>query len=261
MSGNSWQDKLKAAGKQATDRASEWVRELEGDEPAEKFESAVGRIGASVSSRRKFPEATYVGTVRVSNAAARAIARISNPDEEPWLIIGTGIGAEGFLVAFEDRLAIIKTGLLTSSVAGAFGGERTTVIDFTDITGIEYNSGIFHGVLEVLTASYEGSKNKDFWRGKSNPDKSADSNDPHTLSNTLPLTKLDYKSGAAAIQDLRSRITKAKKRETTVVANVAVPEGAPSRADELKKFSELLAAGAITQEEFETAKQAILGSL
>jgi hypothetical protein len=260
MSGETWQERLMAAGKQASDRASEWVQDLEGNEPADKSQSAVSRIGGSVSSRRKFSDATYVGTLRVSNAAARAIARISNPGESPWLMVGTGIGLEGVLVAFEDRLAIIKTGLLTSAMAGSLGGERTTVIDFTDITGIEYNSGIFNGVLEVLTASYEGSTNKDFWRGKRDP-RNSNSNDPHTLSNTLPLNKLDYKKGAAAIQDLRSRISKAKRRETSVVANVTVPDGAPSRADELKKFAELLAVGAITQDEFDAAKQRILDTL
>lgn len=259
MPEESWQEKLKAVGKQASERAGEWVADLEGDDAAEKLESAVNRTGRAISSRRKFPSATYVGTVRVTNVAVRAIERISNPDEEPWLIIGGGDGA-GCLVAFEDRLAIIKTGIITGLLAGSFGGERTTIIDFTDITGIEYNSGIFTGVLEVLTASYEGSKNKDFWRGTFDS-RNADSNDPFTLSNTLPLTKPDYKKGAAAIQELRSRISQAKRRDTTVVANVTVPATEAGPADQLKKFADLLAAGVISQEEFEAAKRSILGNL
>lgn len=45
------------------------------------------------------------------------------------------------------------------------GAARRTFM-FHDVTGIEYNSGMHTGVLEVLTPSYQGSANKDFWRGK-----------------------------------------------------------------------------------------------
>lgn len=256
MAGSDWRDKLKAAGKQA----GAWVTDVEGgaaklEVGVAKIESAAGRL----SGRQKYPEATYVGTVRLTNAAARAIERVSNPDETPWLIVGGGLG-EGCLVAFDDRLAIIKTGAITGLMAGAMGGERTTVIHFTDITGIEYNSGIMTGVLEVLTASYEGTKNKDFWRG-TGAGRNADSNDPFVLSNTLPLVKSDYKQGAKAIQQLRDRINRAKSRETTVIANVTVPDGAASGADELKKFADLLAAGAISQDEYDAAKRRILEAL
>jgi hypothetical protein len=259
MTGDSWQDKMKAFGKDASDRVGDWVANLEGDDASEKLTSAANQAGRTLSSRRKFPDATYVGTLRVTNAMMRAIQRVSNPDEKPWLIIGGGDMA-GCLAAFDDRLAIIKTGALTGLIAGAMGGERTSVIYFVDITGIEYNSGIVTGVLEVLTASYQGSANKDFWRGTLDS-RNADSNDPFVLSNTLPLSKTHYKSGAPAIQELRDRISKAKRRETTIVANVTAPVVQVSSADELKKFAELLEVGAITEDEFDAAKRRILDAL
>jgi hypothetical protein len=259
MPGDSWQDRMRSFGKETSDRVSDWAANLEGDDLETKLESAVSQAGQALSSRRKFPDATYVGTLRVTNAMARAIHRVSNPDEQPWLIIGGGDMA-GCLVAFDDRLVIIKTGVFTGLVAGAMGGERTSVIYFVDITGIEYNSGLMTGVLEVLTASYQGSANKDYWRGTLDS-RNADSNDPFVLSNTLPLMKSHYKSGAAAIQELRDRISKAKRRETTVVANVTAPASQASPADELKKFSDLFAAGAITQDEFDAVKRRILDAL
>jgi hypothetical protein len=249
MSSPDWRQKLKAAGKQA----GAWATDVDGG--SAKLDSALGRL----SGRHKFPEATYVGTLRMTNAATRAVERILNPEEAPWLIIGGGAG-EGCLVAFEDRLAIIKTGAITGLVAGSMGGERTTTIYFTDITGIEFNSGMLNGVLEVLTASYQGTSNKDFWRGTTDS-RNADSNDPFVLSNTLPLLKSDYKKGAKAIQELRNRISKAKSRETTVIANVSMPAVPTSSADELKKFADLLTVGAISQEEYDTAKRRILETL
>ena len=86
---------------------------------------------------------------------------------------------------------MIKVGLATSFMAGALGGGRITTFPFTEITGIEYNAQILSGVLEVLTPSYQGTANKDYWRG-TNKSRNADANDPWTLSNTLPLARSTY---------------------------------------------------------------------
>jgi hypothetical protein len=145
----------------------------------------------------------------VTDKAARSLARLSSPGEEPWLVLAPG-GASGVLAAWDDRLAIVKTGALTSFMAGSLGGERAAVFHFVDITGIEYNSGLISGVLEILTPSYHGTANSDFWRG-THRSRNANSNDPFTLSNTLPLPKPLYQAWTADIQTLRSRIAAFKR--------------------------------------------------
>jgi hypothetical protein len=86
-------------------------------------------------------------------------------NERPLFIVAEG--QAGGLVAFEDRCMIIKKGALTGWMAGSVGGGRVTTFMYTDITGLEYNSGWINGVLEILTPSYQGTANKDFWRGSS----------------------------------------------------------------------------------------------
>ena len=186
----------------------------------------------------------------VTEAARKAIAGIALPDEQPWLIINPG-GGVGVLVAFEDRLAIIKVGALTSFMAGSLMGGRNTVFYFNDITGIEYNSGLMSGVLEVLTASYQGSANKDFWKGTLKS-RNADSNDPFTLSNTLPLAKFEYEKWRGDIAQLRKRIADSKR---TVVVQAPT---ASSMSEEIAKLAQLHADGLLSDEEFATAKTRLI---
>lgn len=186
----------------------------------------------------------------VTEAARKAIAGIALPEEHPWLIINPG-GWTGVLVAFEDRLAIIKVGALTSFMAGSLMGGRNTVFYFNDITAIEYNSGLMSGVLEVLTASYQGSANKDFWQGTLKS-RNADSNDPFTLSNTLPLAKFEYEQWKGDIAQLRKRIADSKR--TVVVQEPA----ATSMADQIAQLAKLHADGLLSDEEFAAAKSRLI---
>lgn len=166
-------------------------------------------------------------------------------------------GAAGLLAAWDDRLAIIKTGAMTSFMAGSLGGERSATFHYVDVTGIEYNSGFVNGVLEVLTASYSGSANRDFWRG-SNASRNADSNDPWTLSNTLPLGKAEFNVMQADISELRSRIAKAKQPTVMVQSQApAAPAGA-GMAAQIAELAPLRDAGALTDEEFVEAKKRVI---
>ena len=196
-------------------------------------------------------------TGRLSRKADLAIRRQCHGDEQPWLIL-TSSGGAGTLVAFDDRLAIIKTGAMTSLMAGSLGGERSATFHFSDVTGIEYNSGFLNGVLEVLTPSYNGSANRDYWRG-SNRSRNADSNDPWTLSNCLPLSKVEYNAALQDVNELKARISRAKQVNVHVVA--PAPATAPSGdglADQLRKLADLRDAGVLTDEEFAAAKARVL---
>ena len=183
-------------------------------------------------------------------------------DADPWLILVSSAGA-GLLVAWDDRMSIIKTGALTSFMAGSLGGQRTATFHFRDITGLEYNSGIVSGVLEVLTPSYGGTSNKDYWRGSSSS-RNANSDDPWTLSNTLPLDKSEYRAAHAQFLELRRRVSEAKAGGGSAAATPA--PAAPSThaargvTEELSRLAALYEAGILSPEEFSQAKQIVLGS-
>lgn len=191
----------------------------------------------------------------VTPAAQQALHGHTRPGERPWLVIAPS-GFGGMLAAFDDRLLILKVGLMTSWLAGSLGAGRVATFPFIEITGIEYNGGIMTGVLEILTASYSGTKHHDFWRG-TNDRRNADSGDPFTLSNTLPLGRAEYEQALPGINDLRSRIIRAK--SPTVEVRVASNGPATSStADELAKLAALRDRGDLTAEEFARMKARLL---
>lgn len=225
---------------------------LQSAESAAAAESAAQeRVAAAKSSH--WPATTVKG--KLSRKASEAILRQCIDTEQPWLIL-TSSGGAGTLVAFDDRLAIIKTGAMTSFMAGSLGGERSATFHFTDITGIEFNSGFVNGVLEVLTASYSGSANKDFWRG-SNQSRNADSNDPWTLSNCLPLLKSEYNAYLTEINELKARVSSSKQR-TVQVAAPPPPPPSDGLAEQLQKLAGLRDAGILSEDEFAAAKARLL---
>lgn len=191
---------------------------------------------------------------RPSPKATAAVLRQCNGDERPWLIL-TSSGGAGTLAAWDDRLAIIKTGGLTSFMAGTLGGERSATFHFPDITGIEFNSGFVNGVLEILTASYSGSANRDFWRG-SGQSRNADSNDPWTLSNCLPLSKDEYNECLPEINALKARVSRSKQRTVELPTPVSAPTG--DLASQLERLVALHASGALSDGEFAAAKARLL---
>lgn len=174
-------------------------------------------------------------------------------DEIPRFIISTGLGT-GVFVAFDDRCMIIKSGAVTSFMAGSLFGGRISTFHYGEITGIEYNSGLINGVLEVLTASYEGNKNKDFWRGTFKS-RNADSNDPWTLSNCLPLDKPTYNLAQNKLNELRNLISKSKQKTVIIEKDTSAVRDV---ARQLKELSDLFQSGVLTEAEFAEAKSRII---
>lgn len=174
--------------------------------------------------------------------------------ELPWFIINGGI--DGRLFAFDDRLVISKTGGMTGFMAGAMGGGRETVFHYTDITNIEYNSGFVNGVLEVLTPSYQGSANHDFWNSGKNG-----SRNPHELSNCLPLPKALYQQVQPRIKELQRKVAEAKRPQVVVQQAVPVPAAGGGLADELSKLADMHQRGLLDDDEFKAAKQVAIAKL
>ena len=173
--------------------------------------------------------------------------KLNSPNgKAPWLVITSG--SDGALAAFDSELIILKIGALTGFMAGATGGGRVTHFPYRQITTIEYNSGFLHGVLEVLTASYSGDINKDFWNfNKSNRGQ----NDPRQQNNTLPLSKITFNQITGQLSKIRDLIEKTHTGNPT--------ENFGGLGDEIEKLSELHKKGILTDDEFKEAKKRIIG--
>lgn len=200
--------------------------------------------------RSKTPLSTLVAAVTIGNATERSLEEIyreCRPGEVPEFVIGEG--SAGTLVAFKDRCLIIKKGPLAGWMAGSMGGGRSTTFLYSHITGVEYNGGMFAGVLEILTPSYQGTANKDYWRGTTKG-RNADSNDPWTLSNCLPMPRATYELVRGRLDDLRSMVADAAKPQITVQADVS----RGSLGEELGKLADLHRSGVLDDDEFKLAK-------
>lgn len=189
--------------------------------------------------------------------ALQLIKEHCGPGEAPWLVVHATGQSSGELVAFRDRCMIIKTGAMTGFMAGGLGGARVTTFYYRDVTGVEYNSGMLTGVLEILTSSYQGSANKDFWRGTLSS-LNADSNNPFTLSNALPMDKSVYAKALPYINQMRAMITQTRDAGAQQGAGSASRPDASNMADELSTLAALHESGALTDAEFAEAKQQAL---
>lgn len=229
------------------------LQEVEASAPAVGNKTKSAKEQRQEDFDRSFPNTQMFGPAP-RGALLEAMEKSSLNGEAPWLLVNSGGGA-GALFAFEDRLVIAKVGALTSFMADSFGAGRVSTIPFTQITGIEYNGGMASGVLEVLTPSYQGSKNQDFWRGTGGK-RNTDRNSPWTLSNTLPLGVVDYGKAESAINELRSKIIAFQRPSVTVTS---APAPAQDLAGQIANLKQLLDQGVLTEAEFQQAKQKLLG--
>lgn len=228
------------------------AREAKKAQDAEETAAQVALAAEEKAAKEELaPEAYYrdinLSGKRPSARAHRVLLENAKSDEKPWFVLGAGMN--GVLAAFEDRLYIIKTGGLTSFMASSFGGGRVTAFYYDQITGIEYNSGIINGVLEVLTPSYQGTNNHDFW----NLDKNTD---PYKLSNALPLDKTSYKAALPQLSELREKVTNFRRGLAQPQVEKQVSSG--GLVAELKELAELKAQGVLSEDEFVAAKAAAI---
>ncbi|SIS11610.1 SHOCT domain-containing protein [Williamsia sterculiae] len=189
-----------------------------------------------------------------------SIHRHSHDGELPWFVINSGM--DGLLAAFEDRLLISKTGAMASWMAGSLGGGRETIFPYSDITNIEYNGGFMNGVLEVLTPSYQGTANHDFWRSSGKSRNSA-SDDPRTLSNCLPLLKSVYQQAQPRLNELHRKMAESKRPQVIVqqsapATTAAEPAGI---AAQIEKLADMHQRGLLDDDEFKAAKRGLIAKL
>lgn len=217
--------------------------------------AATHQARADAAAEAAWTQVRVVGN-QPNSKTWKAIREHAAPGEVAWFVVGAETSG-GALAAFADHCMIVKVGAMTSMMAGSFGGGRITTFPYGEITGIEYNSGMLNGVLEVLTASYQGSANKDYWRGTFKSVNS-DSNNPWILSNTLPIGKPIYQQALPLLNEMRAKIAEAKR--PTVVMNAPLPpsNGSGGLADEIGKLAALRDQGVLSEQEFQAAKQAAI---
>ncbi|MET4610656.1 hypothetical protein ABIC28_001634 [Rhodococcus sp. PvR044] len=258
-------DHLTASGFPADVR--EAVQAHEADVAAQKAAAAdadaAQKAAAAAAEQARRGRRGEVDTVggNLKEKGWQTIADHSAPEELPWFILN-GESA-GFLAAFEDRLIIAKVGGMAGFMSGSLGGGRVTTFPYTDITNIEFNSGMLTGVLEVLTPSYQGTGNHDYWRS-SNKARNKASDDPWTLSNCLPLAKAVHKTALPRINEMQRKIADAKRPQIVVqhapqvapAAAAAAPSG--GLAEELQQLADLHGQGMLDTEEFAAAKRAAI---
>jgi hypothetical protein len=198
---------------------------------------------------------TLVGS-QLKRAALKVLADHSAPGELPWFILNSA--GRGLLAAFEDRLIIAKVGALTSIMAGSMGGGRVTTFPYAEITNIEFNSGLINGVLEILTPSYQGSGNHDYWRSMMKGTNSA-GDSPWTLSNCLPMENWLHTEALPMLNKLERTIMESKR------PRIVLPPAQPAQrnptsglVDDLKQLAELHTQGVLDDAEFADAKQATI---
>lgn len=204
-------------------------------------------------------DATDVHGPSLKGEPRRILLERMDGGEVPWFVLNAGNA--GVLACFQDCLMIVKAGGMAGWMAGSMGGGRTATIYYREITGIEYNAGMAMGVLEIATASYQASKNKDYWRG-SHRSRNANADDPWTLSNTLPLTKITYSQCAAQFNELRRRVSESKHAVVYAPdARAGATAPVPTAAQELSELSALHAQGILTDAEFAMVKAAVISRL
>lgn len=132
----------------------------------------------------------------MSESQWQAIEANAPADEHPSLILNAG--RYGQLAAYVDRLVVVKK----DHASRAADALKVGIIPFSKITGIEYRCGALTGVLEVLTKSYPGTGNPDYWPTA----QSTRPNNPWTQANTLHLPKPYYQQAQEHIEELRRQI-------------------------------------------------------
>ena len=148
------------------------------------------------------------------------------------------------IVALQDRLLMIKPGM----AAGTTFGARVTSFYYRDITGIEVNTGLMQGVIEINTPAYQGTQEKDFWN--QNKDR-----DPFKVTNCLPISKSRLKHYKPYIDRLRAAIREAKQERHTIPPP---DQDGNALGSELEKLASLRDSGVLTEEEFQQAKRRVL---
>jgi hypothetical protein len=143
------------------------------------------------------------------------------------------------LLALQDRVIVCKPGFM----AGASFGARTTAFLYSDISAIQVNSGLANATVEIHTPGLGATKAGDFW--------SSGKDDPAKLPNVVPTGSVLVRFWRPYLDAIQAWSAAAKSPGPTV-------GGQRDVAAQIAQLHELHGAGALTDEEFTTAKRRLL---
>ncbi len=139
---------------------------------------------------------------------------------------------------------VVKKGFM----AGASFGGRATSFDFVDIGGVQVNTGMVNGTIEIHSAALGATKAGDFFTTRKKED-------PYKLPNCIPIAKKNLATYEPYLAQLRTLIGDAKKHIHQPVAPTS--DDVSSR---LERIVELHRTGVLSDEEFAAAKQKAINS-
>lgn len=157
------------------------------------------------------------------------------------------------LVALVDRVVIMKPGFM----ANATGGCRVTTIHYSEMTGIQVNTGHLMGVLQVTSPSYPAVR-ADYWTSANKATK-AGVDSATVAPNCIPIAKKQVTKWEPQLERLRQLIAEA--HAPVKVTTPALVSSPPSAADRLKQLAELRDDGIISAEDFDAKKTQLLQEL
>jgi Short C-terminal domain len=174
-------------------------------------------------------------------------------DHEPILFFLEGTQHQT-LVALLDRVVIMKPGFM----ANATGGCRVTTIHYSEMTGVQVNTGHLMGVLQVTSPSYPAVRT-DYWTSAGKAAK-AGVDSATVAPNCIPIAKRQVQMWEPQLERLRRLVAEAHASAQPTPAPAPPVQGA-SAADRLKQLAELHDAGIVSAEEFESKKEQLLQEL
>lgn len=149
-------------------------------------------------------------------------------------------GYNGQIYVYEDHLVIERKGFLATAAAG-FAGSKT--IPFSAIQSVQFKDAgaMVNGYIQFAVLG--------------GVEKRGGITNAVSDENSVVFTR-KMQDGADRV---RNYVEKAILNRENAPVERSAPAEAPSVADEIKKFKDLLDMGAITQEEFDAKKKQLLG--
>jgi hypothetical protein len=182
----------------------------------------------------------------LSGRSRQDFERFSN-GEEPSIVFGTWFS--GILAAWDDRVAIIKQGLLTGFVMGS--KQQSNLFYLDDVSNITIEKfgtfGLGGGAIQIVTPS--------------NPSVDLSKHSP-SMAGVLPNVYFWTDFDSRAYQELGTKLQSlliAHKARKSQKGNSAPSANASSLSQELRELREMFETGVLTEDEFSKAKAKLLG--
>lgn len=181
------------------------------------------------------------------------VEQVLRPNESVHVVF-VGAGGQA-IVAADDRMLVAKSGFL----AGATFGSKTLDFPYDQVTGIELHVGAMTGYLQIVSPSFQGNLPQSYWtRDKGH--------DPWKLPNCIPVGRSAATTFQPSLALVRERLAKGYWTDG-IGTQPAPPTSEPTPAEnggfdiagQIKELAALHEAGALSEDEFERAKQKLLG--